>query len=480
MLQSYSRLSILSALSMASLCVALPQFANGEAHVPWAERAVLEHVDSTRFTGVLSKSELEKLISFGETLFDARFTTLDGAGRPMATQAIIPTKRKRAAPATFQRMAGLDGNSCSSCHNDPVVGGAGDFTVNVFVSEGFNNADFDTTDPQFSNERNTNHLFGAGLVELLAREMSVDLQAIRRKALAQARKTGEEQRVLLVSKNVRFGWITAKPDGLIELKEIDGVDTDLVIRPFSHKGVMTSIRQFTINALNHHHGMQAVERFGARWTGEMDFDEDGISDELTTGDVSALVAWQATLPPPAEMVPENADWQNAAAQGANLFHTIGCASCHVPALPLNSLQFHDPGPLDAAGTLRKAETQYGSVYDLALLEWAQELPKNEQGQIMVPLFGDLKRYKMTDRQIAAFGNELMSQRFVERDVFQTTELWGVASTAPYGHRGDMTTLDEVIRAHGGAGRDARDAYIDLEDADRSALIAFLKTLVIEP
>lgn len=476
MQQSFSRFVI---LTTASLSIALPHLAYGETPPPWSERAVFEHVDQARFAGVLSKSELDALIAFGETLFAARFTTLDGAGRPMATQAIIPIKRKRAAPATFQRMAGLDGNSCASCHNDPVMGGAGDFTVNVFVSEGFNNADFDTTDPQFSNERNTNHLFGAGLVELLAREMSVDLQLIRGKALALARKTGEAQRATLVSKGVRFGWITAKPDGLLELKEIDGVDTDLVIRPFSQKGVMTSLRQFTVNALNHHHGMQSVERFGARWTGETDFDEDSKSDELTLGDVSALVAWQATLPPPGQMVPKSADWQMAAKQGAEMFQTIGCASCHVPALPLNSLEFHDPGPLDAAGTLRSDETQSGAVYDLSLLNWAQSLPKNEQGQIMVPLFGDLKRHKMTDRQISAFGNELLSQRFVERDVFQTTELWGVGSTAPYGHRGDMTTFDEVIQAHGGAGRDAREAYLDLGDADRSALIAYLKTLVIE-
>ncbi len=98
----------------------------------------------------------------------------------------------------------------------------------------------------------------------------------------------------------------------------------------------------------------------------------------------------------------------------------------------------------------------------------------------MPLFGDLKRHKMTDQQIAALGNELLSQRFVERDVFQTTELWGIASTAPYGHRGDFTMLDEIIRAHGGDARVARDAYVSASDADRDALIAFLKTLVIEP
>jgi CxxC motif-containing protein (DUF1111 family) len=61
----------------------------------------------------------------------------------------------------------------------------------------------------------------------------------------------------------------------------------------------------------------------------------------------------------------------------------------------------------------------------------------------------------------------------------TAELWGIASTAPYGHRGDQLTLNEIIRAHGGEGRAARDAYLGLTEDERSQVIAFLKTLVIE-
>ena len=131
---------------------------------PWVETAIKSHVDRSSFAGTLDRQALDLLTSAGEALFTARFTALDGAGRHMATQAIIPTKRKRAAKDTFQRTAGADANACSSCHNEPRVGGAGGFVANVFVSEGFTNADFDTTDPQFSNERNTNHLMGAGLV----------------------------------------------------------------------------------------------------------------------------------------------------------------------------------------------------------------------------------------------------------------------------------------------------------------------------
>ena len=429
--------------------------------------------------GELSKPELENLIAIGEKLFGAKFTTADGAGRPKATQAIIPTKARHRSSTNFARLSGPDAQACSSCHNDPVIGGAGDFVTNVFVSEGFSNANFDTTDPQFSNERGTNHLFGAGLIELLAREMSSELISIRNTALSEAAKKNETIIAKLETKGVRFGSIAASPDGLVDLTKIEGVDTDLVVRPFSQKGVMTSLRQFTVNALNHHHGMQSDERFGARWTGSADFDEDGRKNEITSADVSALVAWQATLPTPTIRVPEQTDWKQAAENGERLFSDFGCNACHMTSLPLKSLKFQDPGPFDVSGTLNNKQVNTAATYDLQLLEWAKSLSTNSKGETLVPLFGDLKRHKMTDRSVSALGNELLSQRFVGRDIFMTAELWGLASTAPYGHRNDFTTLDSIILAHGGDARKSRDAYEQADDNARSSIIAYLKTLVIE-
>ncbi|MFK7992696.1 MAG: hypothetical protein AB8B87_01070 [Granulosicoccus sp.] len=451
--------------------------ANDDA--PWAEKTLLQRLTDQQFQGRLDASSLQQLIDHGERLFDARFTVLDGAGRPLATQAIIPSKRKRPPRHEFSRTAGLDANACSSCHNVPKTGGSGDFSANVFVSEGFVHSDFDTIDPQFSNERNTNHLFGAGLVELLAREMSRDLLELRNQALQQARLTSQNTRQKLLTKGIDFGSLTAMADGTVDTRDVQGVDQDLIVRPFSHKGVMTSLRQFTINALNHHHGMQADERFGPRWTGEHDYDGDQYTVEIRAAEVSSLVAWQAALAPPVQSVPDNRQWQAAASQGELVFSQIGCGDCHKPYLPLESLEFHDPGPVDAAGTLRQHEGR-ASVYDLALRDWAKELERDANGHYKIPLFGDLKRHTIADQQVAALGNELLSQRFVDRNVFMTTELWGVASTAPYGHRGDMTTLAEVIEAHGGQARSSRDAWQALTEQMQSSVIAYLKTLIITP
>ncbi len=451
----------------------------------WSERNVdhtppLEDIraslDEARKTG--SPAALEALAEEGRRLFEARFIREEGAGRPMATQAIVPTKRKRAVENMFNRMPGPDAAACSGCHHQPVIGGAGDFTANVFVSEGFESADFDTSDPQFSNERGTNILQGSGLIELLAREMTAELKAQRAEAVRKARADKVPVTAQLETKGVSFGKVTAHPDGTIDVSAIDGIDRDLVLRPFSQKGVFASLRQFSVNALNVHHGMQAQERFGSMWTGTADFDMDGVTDEIRPEHVSALVAFQATLPAPGRKQDLPDDWKAAAARGEDLFAATGCTSCHRPSLPLESLAFEDPGPVEGAGTLRRQDVETPLVYDLSALEWVKALPRDDKGRVLVPLYGDLKRHQISGQRNNRLGNELLGQRFVERDVFITAELWGVGNTAPYGHRNDITTLHEVIMAHGGAAEEPQKTYAALSEEDRQAVIAFLRSLEV--
>lgn len=461
--------ALLASLGCSAIAVA--------AEPPWSERILDRDIDFET-SAALDNEGLDALLELGKTLFDGKFVTADGAGRPNATQAIVPTRRRRPVAQAFQRMSGPDANACVSCHNEPVSGGAGAFTANVFVSEGFESADFDTSDPQFSNERGTTALQGAGLIELLAREMTVDLQHQRRDVLRAARDTRSVQTAALVTKGVPFGTLTAHPDGILDVSGIDGVDDDLVIRPFSQKGVFASLRQFTVNALNHHHGIQATERFGKTWTGTADFDEDQVPDEISTGQVSALVAFQAVLPVPARKSNLPTEWETAASEGEHLFKDIGCASCHISSLPLDSAVFSDPSPFDAAGTLRPTDVRDTIEFDLSRLGWVSQLARDDEGRLLVPLFGDLKRHTIADAANDTFGNELLGQRFVDRDVFLTAELWGVASTAPYGHRGDLTTLNEAILAHGGEASPARAAYTDLDNGQQQAIIAFLRSLEI--
>lgn len=60
--------------------------------------------------------------------------------------------------------------------------------------------------------------------------------------------------------------------------------------------------------------------------------------------------------------------------------------------------------------------------------------------------------------------------------FRTPPLWGVGSTAPCGHDGRSSTLDEVIRRHSGAA--ATSAHLGLPSEGRRAVLAFLRSLVL--
>jgi hypothetical protein len=237
------------------------------------------------------------VMAAGQVLFNARFNRHDGAGRPGATGDSKPTPRSVANGVRFTRVAGPDANSCAGCHNQPVVGGSGDVAGNVFVGAHFSDPPTLGIEATITNERNTTALFGSGAIEMLAREMTFELRQQREEARRAARARSTPVEKTLESKGVPFGSITARADGTVDQSQLAGVDHDLVVKPFGVKGVAISLREFTIAALNQHHGIQAVERFGWERTGRRDFDEDGVVDEFSAGQVSALTLFQGLLPP---------------------------------------------------------------------------------------------------------------------------------------------------------------------------------------
>src|SRR5271163_2229087 len=94
----------------------------GLAHgASWDEKIFASHVDFDEVANA-GPAALPALIERGRRLFKAKFTTEDGAGRPKATQAIVPTRRRSGVNPAFTRTSGPDSNSCAGCHNDPVVG----------------------------------------------------------------------------------------------------------------------------------------------------------------------------------------------------------------------------------------------------------------------------------------------------------------------------------------------------------------------
>ena len=100
--------------------------------------------------------------------------------------------------------------------------------------------------------------------------------------------------------------------------------------PLAQAGNVVSIREFTNTAYNQHHGLQSTERFGV----DTDPDGDGFMNELTRADVTAVSMFQAAMAVPGRIIPNDTAIEKAVLNGEKLFESIGCASCHVAALPL--------------------------------------------------------------------------------------------------------------------------------------------------
>jgi hypothetical protein len=440
----------------------------------WDPPAIDVFPDHTR--GALDRGAAAEMVEAGRRLFSTRFNLTDGAVRPLSTGDSKPTLRPASPRQALQRLSGPDANSCAGCHNQPKVGGSGDFAVNVFVGAHFADPVATTILETTTSERNTIGLFGSGVIESLAREMTDDLQAIKSQCLTRARTQHSTVALPLRTNGVSFGSLTCHVDGTLSTSGLEGIDSDLVIKPFGAKGVVISLREFSINALNQHHGIQAVERFGWERTGIRDFDGDGVEVEFTVGQVSALSLFQASLPPPERRTsPSSAPAQVRG--GERLFAAIGCADCHRPRLALRRPEFSEPNPYNRPGNLVPND-QLGTIR-IPLPVSSQVgsgLFRDEQGSYFVAAYTDLKRHVICDDRDPFFCNERLRQDFVPTDQFLTAKLWDVSTSMPYGHRGDCTTLSEVIVHHSGEAYAARQAFFALSDNDKRAVVLFLRTL----
>jgi hypothetical protein len=429
---------------------------------------IREHLDQRSIEA--GRISFETLYLKGLELFTAKFNTFDGGGRP-ASDGGGGARAPRSIPENFNRVSGPDANACSGCHNDPRPGGGGDNVANVFVLAQLQDFAEDIR-PETGNERNTLGMWGAGAIEMLAREMSQDLIEIREAAQERARAEGAPVTLPLRTKGVPFGQITAHPNGSVDNSGVEGVDPDLIIKPFHQKGVVVSLRQFTNNAYNHHHGMQPAERVGDG----MDPDGDGVKDELTRGDITAATLFQAALPVPGQRIPRDRVVAQAIARGEELFNRIGCADCHRPALVLNNPIYSEPNPFNPPKNLRSEDVTRPVTFDLTRHGPRPRLERLPDGRALVRCFTDLKRHPMGP----LCDNEKLVQAGVPTDVFLTKKLWGFASEAPFMHHGRCTTMTEAILMHGGAAQASRDRFAALEPAQRNEVIEFLKSLQVLP
>jgi hypothetical protein len=417
-----------------------------------------------------------RAIRRGRQLFQRKFTRVQGQG-PLFADGTGDINVDLAIGA------GLS-DSCASCHGRP-RGSAG-FGGDV------------ATRPD---SRDAPHLFGLGLKEMLADEITGNLRAIRAAALADAAASGQSVTRALGAKGIAYGSITAHPDGSLDTSQVKGVDPDLRVRPFFAHGGTISIREFAVGAWNAEMGLQAVDpdlaaaALGGKVTtpagmvldGSLDKveapptdsaaadpDDDGVANEIPTSLVDFMEFYLLNYFKPGQGEPTP-----TAQAGRTRFQGLGCSSCHVPDLIID----HDRRVADVATVFDPVHGIFNRLFATAVPLFVETndglgLPTLKQPKgdpfLVRDVFTDFKRHDL--------GPAFYERNYdgTTRTQFLTTPLWGVGSTAPYGHDGRSTTLTEVILRHGGEAQAARDKFALLGPGDRRNVLEFLATLVLFP
>ncbi|WP_421982017.1 di-heme oxidoredictase family protein [Roseibium sp.] len=446
----------------------------------------------------------------GDELTEASFTLERGVGAKVSQDGRRFTRMPRADLDAFgewtnhlpKREAGPVAQSCISCHSAPYANGAGPNPLNAIVDP------LHSGDPAKYLHRNTPHLFALGAVQRIAEEMTAELKAAEAKLEADACKLNERVSVRLVAKSVEFGTLSAKPMLSPETgtcvadydrSGVEGVDEDLIVRMFGWKGSHATLRAFTRHAAHNELGMQAEELVGSH-----DGDHDGVTNELSVGDLTALTVYMAALERPVsrlelhrrgilQLEPEE---RAQIERGEEKLAEAKCTTCHMPVMSVSTPIFSEPSLQEgfqetvfpsgqktadaglAADTAiwfdltsdspnNHVELPGGEVVNLGAF------PKAEDGSALVAWYSDFKRHDMGEKladpvDVHGFG----------ASVWPTASLAGVGSTGPWLHDGNATTLEDAILAHGGEAEESRLAYEALPEEDRAALIAFLENLIL--
>jgi hypothetical protein len=273
----------------------------------------LERASCSTWPTARVHAALVKLLRHGERLFAANFTVQEGAGRPLtkapALRCPIPPSRSSSRATSTASLPRRQ--LCAGCHNAPfgIAGGGGDIVANVFVlGQRFDHMTFDhaetaptvgatdengdfVTLASSANSRATLGMFGSGYIEMLARQMTATLQA-QRNALAPGQSVQPPPRAS------RSGGSSATPMGRGTSRRSKAWPPPAwpparhaaqphpaAVPPGRQRDLVAPVHE---QRANHHHGIQATERFGIG----TDPDGDGFRNELTRADVTAVTLFR--------------------------------------------------------------------------------------------------------------------------------------------------------------------------------------------
>lgn len=307
-----------------------------------------------------NKYPLGVVLEAGQNLFNTPFETLHGHGEGRNGPRSLQRKTWNPRGGTqdqdswpFLRVNGIDSQSCFECHNTigkdvptgaqtvanvrrpGAQGGPAGAASSAFINDQFPEYPGQPNSLLTKFVRNPPHVFGTGYTQRLASEMTTELQARAMSArIAAGRTPGTPQSIPLTSKGSDYGSFsvtcTVADPSICEndLSNVVGVQGDLIVRPFQWGGIASTVRHFARDALDFHFSVQAVEKVGHK-----DCDLDGLIDEVTVGNVTALASYVTMFRPPMQQIdPAKA---TSVARGRMLLDDVGCTGCHVASLKID-------------------------------------------------------------------------------------------------------------------------------------------------
>lgn len=384
--------------------------------------------------------------------------------------------------------AGL-ADSCAACHGLPrgSAGAGGDVVTRP-------------------DSRNAPHLFGLGLKEMLADEITAELRAIRQDAIDEARHRHRSVTKTLRTSSgkgsIEFGRITARSNGSVDTSDVEGVDPDLRVRPFFLHGETMSIREFLVGAFNAEMGLEAndpdlrsTERFGGRrvvtpsgmvldgrvdaieqppvTSEHHDGDNDGHVNEIPTSLVDFMEFYLLHY-----FKAGTGEPSSDATSGRTAFTSLGCAECHIPNLTIN----RDRRVADVETVFDPARgNPLNRLFATANASFTASDDGSGEPSLKRPNFGSfVVRNIFTDFKRHDLGPNFHERNYdgTMRTRFLTLALWGVGTTPTYGHDGRSHDLMTVILRHGGEAQQARDNFANASQTTRRNVITFLNTLIL--